>query len=170
MLLNPHRFGAVAAIAIGDSYQGGIYVGDVTISSVIYRVIVAVESEGASYAWKTTASATAGTTSTNDGAANTAAMIAAGAAAHPAAQYCVNYAGGGYTDWYLPSKDELARIMTNRAVLATPLGLTVRWWSSTQHTTTSTAWAHDMYSGGSPFNYSKTASYHVRPCRKVIKT
>jgi hypothetical protein len=57
--------------------------------------------------WKTTATNTAGTTSAFDGAANTAAMVTAGIADHPAAQFCVNLSIGGFTDWYLPAQAEL---------------------------------------------------------------
>ena len=34
-----------------------------------------------------------------------------------AAQLCVDYAGGGYTDWYLPSADELYKVWQNMAVI-----------------------------------------------------
>jgi hypothetical protein len=42
-----------------------------------------------------------------DGAANTAAIIAAGAAAGSAAQLCDAYENGGFSDWYLPAIDEI---------------------------------------------------------------
>jgi hypothetical protein len=57
--------------------------------------------------WKTATTATAGTTSVFDGAANTAAIVTAGIANHPAAQFCVNLSIGGATDWYLPARWEL---------------------------------------------------------------
>ena len=33
-----------------------------------------------------------------------------------AAQLCVDYAGGGFTDWYLPSRDELYKVWQNMSV------------------------------------------------------
>jgi hypothetical protein len=57
--------------------------------------------------WKTTNSTTANTTSTFDGAANTAAMVTAGIAAHPAANFCKGLSIGGYSDWYFPARYEL---------------------------------------------------------------
>jgi hypothetical protein len=34
-------------------------------------------------------------------------MIAAGAAAHPCAQFCDNLVVGGFSDWYMPAQNEL---------------------------------------------------------------
>lgn len=53
--------------------------------------------------WKTSTTATSGTTSLSDGVANTDAMATAGIALHPAAEACRN-AG---SEWYLPARDEL---------------------------------------------------------------
>jgi hypothetical protein len=58
-------------------------------------------------AWKTANTTTAGTSSTFDGAANTAAIVTAGIADHPAANFCKNLSIGGFTDWYLPAYHEL---------------------------------------------------------------
>jgi hypothetical protein len=54
-----------------------------------------------------------------DGAANTAAILAAGACATgSAAELASNYAGGGCTGWYLPSRDELDLLYNQSGVVS----------------------------------------------------
>jgi hypothetical protein len=104
---------------IGDAFEGGFFAGLIshTANSVpTHALIVAPRATGASgtgytlttnYQWKTANTTTTGTTSSFDGAANTAAMVTAGIASHPAAQFCVNLSIGGFSDWYLPARYEL---------------------------------------------------------------
>jgi len=96
--------------SVGLPYGGGYYAGKFITGGVTYALIVAPKAQGGEYsnlAWKTSNTTTAGTTSINDGLANTNAMIAAGASAHPAANFCNNLNINGYDDWYLPAKGEL---------------------------------------------------------------
>ena len=96
---------------IGTFIEGGYYAGKINVGGVIYAIILAPKSQGGqsptTLQWKTSNTSTANTDSINDGKANTAAMVAAGAAAHPAASFCNSLEINGYSDWYLPSKDEL---------------------------------------------------------------
>ena len=50
----------------------------------------------------------------NNGLANTNALYAFGAAAHPAAAYCKTLTTGGYNTWYLPAKNELITVYSNQ--------------------------------------------------------
>jgi hypothetical protein len=122
---HPHGLRAAAGAGgivlpnIGDAFEGGFFAGLIshTANSVAtHALIVAPRATGASGSgytittnlqWKTTNSTTTGTTSSFDGAANTAAMVTAGIASHPAANFCVNLSIGGFTDWYLPARYEL---------------------------------------------------------------
>ncbi|MES2329772.1 MAG: hypothetical protein V4539_09235 [Bacteroidota bacterium] len=49
-----------------------------------------------------------------------------------ASSICVNYRGGNYTDWVLPSKDELNQIYRNKATLGI-LNTANYWWSNTEY-------------------------------------
>ena len=89
----------------GQAWGGGYYAGVIKVGTTRYALIVAPKStQTTGIAFKTTADATANTQSVNDGWTNTNSM---NNASHPAAQYCRNMTAGGYTDWYLPSRDEL---------------------------------------------------------------
>lgn len=104
---------------IGEPWGGGYFAGYISHTAdgnPTHALIVAPRETGATgtgytlttmLAWKTATTTTAGTTSIFDGAANTAAMVTAGIADHPAANFCVSLNIGGFTDWYLPSRLEL---------------------------------------------------------------
>jgi hypothetical protein len=122
---HPHGLRAAAGVGgivlpnIGDAFEGGFFAGLISHTAngvATHALIVAPQATGASgtgytittnLQWKNANSTTTGTTSSFDGAANTAAMVTAGIASHPAANFCVNLSIGGFTDWYLPARYEL---------------------------------------------------------------
>ncbi len=88
----------------GQPFGGGFYAGKVQQADGVYIVIVAPKAAETTLPWKNANTATTGTSSLNDGLANSNAM---NNTTHAAAQYCRAYNGGGFSDWYLPAKDEL---------------------------------------------------------------
>jgi hypothetical protein len=101
---------------IGDAFEGGFFAGLISHTDdgvATHALIVAPAATGASgggytittnLAWKTSNTSTSGTSSSFDGAANSANM---NNASHPAAQFCEGLSIGGYSDWYLPARYEL---------------------------------------------------------------
>ena len=96
----------------GSAYQGGFFAGKIVVGGSTYALVVAPKASGESLSkqWKTSNDTTAGTLSLNDGLSNSNAM---NNASHPAAQFCRALTIGGYSDWYLPSRDELEIVYRN---------------------------------------------------------
>lgn len=119
MFMGSAGAGGIILPEIGEPLEGGYYAGLISHTAdgvATHALIVAPAATGATgtgytlttnLQWKTSNTTTTGTTSPYDGAANTAAMVTAGIAAHPAANFCVGLSIGGYSDWYLPARYEL---------------------------------------------------------------
>lgn len=102
--MNLRSFG----LTIGQAYEGGYYAGQISTAGngvADYNLVIAPQSTGESITeWKTTRTATSGTSSVIDGPTNSSNM---NNASHPAAQFCEGLSIGGYSDWYMPAKNEL---------------------------------------------------------------
>lgn len=97
-----------ANIVIGQAYAGGYYAGQISTagnSIADYNLVVGPLSsaQNTSIQWKTTNTG-GDPTSSIDGPTNSAAM---NDASHPAAQFCEAVTAGGFTDWYMPARNEL---------------------------------------------------------------
>ena len=101
-----------------------------------------------------------------DGVYNTGLMTSS-----PAANYVNGLTDGGFTDWYLPSIDELSilwhnRFHVNNALNAggfTLLSNTASYWSSTEYYATFAFYFNFL--NGSAYGVSKTSTYSVRAVR-----
>jgi hypothetical protein len=94
---------------VGSAFGGGFFAGQISTAGngvADYNLVVGpvASAESASVQWKTTNTTTAGTASVIDGPANSTAM---NNASHPAAQFCEGRTIGGFSDWYMPAKNEL---------------------------------------------------------------
>ena len=97
-------------LAIGDAYGGGYFAGQIGVGGVATHNLVVgpVSSAQASKQWKNVNSATTGADSVIDGPQNTADMVADGnATVYPAAHFCNDLVIGGFSDWYMPAKNEI---------------------------------------------------------------
>jgi len=101
----------VAAIpaTAGAAFGGGYFSGKIKADDgFTYALIVSPKATGETLVgWAASGGLVAGANSVNNGFNNTAAIYAAGAPGHPAAQFCKDLTIGGYADWYLPSVNEL---------------------------------------------------------------
>jgi hypothetical protein len=95
-------------VAIGGAFGGGYFAGQISTAGngiADYNLVVGpVASAQSTLQWQTSPTSTSGTSSVINGPANSAAM---NDASHPAAQFCEGLTIGGYSDWYMPAKNEL---------------------------------------------------------------
>ena len=100
------------ALAIGDAFGGGFFAGQISTAGngiADYNLVIGPLSTAQSLLkWKNPATATAGADSAINGPQNTADMVADGnSTVYPAAHFCNDLVIGGFSDWYMPAKNEL---------------------------------------------------------------
>ncbi len=88
-----------------------------------------------------------------------------------AADVCANLSLNSYTDWFLPSKDELFSMYLNKATINTTAianggsaFASSDYWSSSEYTSTQ-AWGRD-FGNGTSFASAKSWAYYVRAARE----
>lgn len=116
--------------------------------------------------WSAVATASAGTsTAIGTGLANSNSIIAQPGHTSGAAKLCRNYHGGGYTDWFLPSKNELNQLYVNRSAVDDFIfGGSEYYWSSSEDGT-GTAWFQSLTDPGFSDTGGKDETWYVRPVR-----
>ena len=108
--MNQRSFGEAAPTVIGQAFGGGFYAGQIGVSSVAthYLVVGPDSTAQSNLAWKNANTATTGADSSIDGPQNTADMVADGnSTVYPCAHFCNDLVIGGFSDWYMPAKNEL---------------------------------------------------------------
>ena len=120
----------VEAIKVGDIYEGGIvaYIlqSDDTgyVEGETHGLIAALTDQSEGIYWHETNGGVTGATATalGTGNANTDLIIALYGEENNAAKLCLDYTNddtgtGIYSDWFLPSKDELSKLYDNRVAI-----------------------------------------------------
>lgn len=121
-----------SAFSIGQAYQGGLIA--FIDKTGLHGLIVATEDQSVDALWWNGACINVSPSGSDMGTGmeNTKAIIAIqGNTGTYAAKICRDYRGGGYTDWYLPSIEELRQVHENKLALGSFVGK--RYWSSTQY-------------------------------------
>jgi hypothetical protein len=126
----------------------------------------------ANIAWCSSASTSiSGSTGTSIGSGKTNTAAVASACTTGASDTAIAYSGGGFSDWFLPSIDELLQMYTQRTAIggfkATNRGSTsistATYWSSTQNSATQARnWS---FADNGNDNWSKSLGFNVRPVR-----
>jgi hypothetical protein len=158
--------------AVGDSYGGGIvaYIlvnGDTGYDLNVQHGLIAAladQNGGATIAWSNITDTLVGTTGTaiGTGQANTTAIVGQGGCTSGAAWLCNNLTEGGYSDWYLPSKDELNKLYLNRVAIG---GFAGNYYWSSSEGIASTAWVQYFYDGSQDYYYKGSSGIRVRAFR-----
>jgi len=125
-------------LKVGDTYQGGkiVYLlvnGNSGFdANVQHGLIVAPTDQSTGIIWWNGTSIVTGATAIayGTGNANTNTIVTIQGAGSYAAKLCSDLSLGGYSDWYLPSKDELNILYTNRVLIGNFAAS--QYWSSSE--------------------------------------
>ena len=165
-------------LQVGDSYQGGyiayiLQQGDPGYdANVKHGLIAAPSDQSTGMQWYNGTSVVTGATdqAIGAGASNTSTIVSVQGDGSYAAKLCDDLVIGSYSDWYLPSKNELYKLYLNKVKIG---GFdSVDYWSSTEFNDVNVAnqyQAYDInfYSGATTdVGYmSKASTFHVRAVR-----
>jgi hypothetical protein len=158
---------SAGSTTVGSTFGGGviayIYVaGDPGyVAGETHGIIAAPSDQSTGIQWGCYGTTVGGTsTALGTGAANTA-VVSSTCGAGTAARLCADLVLNGYSDWYLPSRDELNKLYINRSSIG---GFTtIPYWSSSENGTVG-AWLINFNSGAAA-GYSKANLNYVRAVR-----
>jgi hypothetical protein len=160
---------STSSLKVGDSYGGGKVAYILTPNDPGYDakethgLIAATSDQSSGAAWGcyfTTITGADGT-AIGTGNQNTIDIMAGCSTAGIAARICGDLVEGGYSDWYLPSKDELAKLYLNKVAIG---GFSTNYYHSSSESSFSLNWMQD-FNNGSPTEVDKVFAASVRAVR-----
>ena len=121
---------------IGELYGGGIIVAMWYYPKTIFNyLIMSLEDVSANTQWSNVTNVASNARSDFKGETNQTSIITQALHTTSAAKLCDDYAGGGFTDWYLPSVFEMNQAFNAGSIVDTALGsdlLRGKYWTSTE--------------------------------------
>ena len=157
---------------IGQAYQGGILVYFLQSvdpgydKNIKHGLIVALTDQGV-VTWSNLSNTITGATGTaiGTGLSNTNKIISilGGDSKTYAAGLARTYRGGDYTDWYLPSRDELNKLWNYKNAGGGGTNFASEYWSSTENDGSNAYFS--MFNPGPIPNFSKSLTHYVRAIR-----
>ncbi len=154
-------------------------IGDYCLGGVVFYLdgsggglVCAVSDQGTGTPWGCDGTLISGAdgTAIGTGAQNTIDIEAGCTTSGIAADICANLSLNGYTDWFLPSKDELDAMYQNKTIINTTAianggdaFINTYYWSSSE-SSNSTAW-RQYFLPGSQASNGKNGPYKVRAVR-----
>jgi hypothetical protein len=157
-----HSYLISQSVSIGDKFQGGIVAYILQsddpgyVEGETHGLIAAPFDQSMDAEWGCYGTEIPGSDGSHVGSGNrnTLDIIKTCSATRIAARICTDLSLNGYSDWYLPSKDELDKLYINKDIIG---GLDISYyWSSTELNRTS-AWLHCFGNGNQYDNYKNVA-------------
>ena len=159
------RFGG-GGLAIGDPMEGGFLAGAIVLGTNFYGLVVSdISGQSQDEKYRTTDSNDAGARSSIDGLANTYSV--SNSSVWPAFRHCQDYNGGGFSDWYLPSINELVIMLSAQHFIGSAQFNETLYWSSTQASSSTSYYVFVSFDPGI-FSNSKVNRYAARPVRRFL--
>ena len=160
--------------SVGDDFEGGV-VFKVT-STDIYVVAKENIIDGATttFEWGCTGTSISGAdgTAIGTGYQNTLDIVSGCSETDSAAYMCSDLTLNGYTDWYLPSEDELVEMYNNKSTLEAVSGFNAfgsnNYWSSSESSNLNADLV--FFFNGNISAVNKGGNYYVRPIRSYSYT
>lgn len=150
--------GAVTSFVIGQSYGGGIIF---YIDGTGQHGLIAAPGDQTNAPWGCEFSLMGTNTEIGTGSQNTTNIIAGCAESGIAARVCREYTGGGFNDWFLPSKDELNLMYIQRTVIG---GFVSNYYWSSSEVSDWLLWAQNFLNG-SQDQPDKQPALYIRAVR-----